>query len=265
MQYKRREAALMLAGWVAIGVITWTRSAPAEPVVFGFRGTVRNVFDGLQTLHPQIVPGVPFRGAYVFDSETPNTAPPIGEGQAGLYHHDRPPAGVIVHVGGLTFYSTFRRPNFDIIVNNDFGFAGADEYGFFSYSNRSFPRVRGDLLQIDWFASTITQQVFTSADLPLDPPDLSLLGGGEFKIYGECTPCAAPAAFFRITGPVTSLVEISTTSLWYRSMLNMSALDADFFGHDISGWSVPEPGSLTGLLSGSALAWATRRRRSRRR
>jgi hypothetical protein len=45
----------------------------------------------------------------------------------------------------------------------------------------------------------------TSAELPLTPPDLEVLGGGDLRIEGECMICAAPAFFFRIDGTLTSL------------------------------------------------------------
>jgi len=92
-------------------------------------------------------------------------------------------------------------PDFDIIVNNEIGFAGADEYGFVSRNNvaRGLPDgAPVDRLDLNWLASTITENPLPSANLPLIPPDLSLLGGGLLTVYGECTLCLAPAAFFRI-------------------------------------------------------------------
>ena len=62
-----------------------------------------------------------------------------------------------------------------------------------------------DRLDLDWLASTITEDPLQSADLPLTPPDLSLLGGGLLTVYGECTRCMGPAAFFRIEATLTSL------------------------------------------------------------
>ncbi len=88
------------AWWLA-SVIALLESPPpatGAPIAFAFHGTVESVFDGLQTLSPRIEPGAPFRGLYVFDSDTHNTAPPGGEGEFGLYHHGRPPAGLAVRV-----------------------------------------------------------------------------------------------------------------------------------------------------------------------
>lgn len=186
--------------------------AIAAPVAFGFTGTVTEVFDGLGALKDQVAPRMPFAGAYVFESTTPNTGF-VGEGEAGLYHHDRPLAGVFVAVDGMAFLSNFLHPDFDIIVNNDFGFVGSDDYGFESRNNRWIglrPDAPVDALNIRWFASTapLHGTVFDSVKLPLDPPSLRELGGGIFTIYGECSRCAGPAAFFRIEGTLTSLFKI---------------------------------------------------------
>jgi hypothetical protein len=87
--------------------------------------------------------------------------------------------------------------------------------------------------------------VFTSVELPLTPPDLSLLGGGTLEIEGECTPCAGPAAFFRISGTMTSLFAL------HRVPSNLtwpSQLFTEFLGDELGAsvdttWSsVPEPG-----------------------
>jgi hypothetical protein len=245
--------ALSMAGLVA----SWgAGTSRAEGVAFGFRGTVTDVFDGLLTLNNRVSVGTPFWGAYIFESTTPNTAPPGGEGEFGLYHHDRRPAGVFVNVGGISFFSD-RRRNFDIIVNNDVGFVGADEYGFFSYANRSRPTLRGDLLHVSWFVSTFQNQVFNSPDLPLDPPDLSLLGGGEFKIYGECTPCASPTAFYRITGPVTSLVELPMAHWSADGPFDYTFLEWEISRAGSAPTVVPEP--VVGGLVGSLFAlWMIR-------
>ena len=189
------------------------RDAVAAPVAFGFTGTVTEVFDGLGALEDRVTPAMPFVGAYLFDSETRNSAPSGGEGQMGLYHHEKPPAGVFVKVDGMAFASNFFQPDFDITVNNDFGFVGSDDYGFESRNNRwrgLNPEAPVDDSNIRWFTSTAPQQgqVFNSVELPLDPPSLDELGGGLFTIYGQCSQCAGPAAFFRIDGTLTSLFEI---------------------------------------------------------
>lgn len=184
------------------------RAVPAGPVTFRFEGRVESVFDGLGALGGKVAAGDVFRGVFTFDPATPNTAPPIDEGETGLYHHDRPPAGVRLRVDRLIFGTVWATPDFDVIVNNDFGFAGADEFGFVSRVNRAHGLTSTapvDRLEIDWLASTITEEPLDSADLPLLPPDLDLLGGGLLTVEGECTLCLGPAAFFRIEGTLTSL------------------------------------------------------------
>jgi hypothetical protein len=224
----------------------------AAPIAFRFRATVTSVFDGLGVLGSSIAPGDTLRGVYVFDPATPNTAPPVGEGEAGLYHHDRPPAGVRMRVGSFMFGSTRHDPDFDIIVNNDFGFAGADEYGFVSRNNvaRGLPHgAPVDRLDLDWLASTITEDPLQSADLPLTPPDLSLLGGGLLTVFGECTRCMGPAAFFRIEATLTSL----------RRPVRISA-DRDLFWWEGpgGGWAHDVVyGDLDTLRAGGSFASAT--------
>jgi hypothetical protein len=62
-----------------------------------------------------------------------------------------------------------------------------------------------DVLSIDWMATSFGQ-VFDDASLPLVPPDLAALGGGQFRIRGECSVCGGPASFFQIEGTLTELV-----------------------------------------------------------
>jgi hypothetical protein len=182
--------------------------ARAESIIFTFEGSVATVFDGLGALGNAVEPGATFSGAYTFDSDTPNTAPPVGEGDLGLYHHEEPPAGVIIRVGPFVFRTVSAAPDFDIHVANDFGFAGTDEYGFASFNNEALgllPSAPIGRLDLTWLAVNFNGQPFMSADLPLEPPDLDVLGGGNLVIEGECVLCAGPAAFFRIEGTLTSL------------------------------------------------------------
>lgn len=183
-------------------------AAPAGPVTFRFEGQVSSVFDGLGALGGLVAPGDLFHGSFTFDTRTLNTAPPVDEGEAGFYHHDRPPAGVRIRLKPFTFRSVPGHPDFDVIVNNEFGFAGADEFGFFSHDNQArslLPSAPIDRLDLHWLASTLAGDPLHSAALPRTPPDLDELGGGTLVIEGECTLCLAPAAFFRIEGTLTSL------------------------------------------------------------
>ncbi len=181
--------------------------AGAEPITFEFAGTVDSVFDGLGALGGSVQVGTPFTGSYTFDSEIPNTAPPVDEGEAGLYHHEAPPSGVQIQIGSFVFRSVPSSPDFDIIVNNNIGFSGADEYGFASHNNEAEGLLPTPALglDIDWLAQALFTAPFDSVDLPTVPPDLGLLGGGLLTIVGDCLICAYPGSFFRIEGTLTSL------------------------------------------------------------
>lgn len=233
-----------------IGLVIGTTSQ-AFPVIFAFRGNVTEVTGGFAGFLRGVAPGVPFTGFYVFESTTPNSAPPGGEGEFGLYEHMRPPAGVFVAVGRHTFFSRPRRPDFSIIANNDAGFAGTDEYGFVSERNVALPRVPGDRLDIHWYAQTFNNQLFSDNSLPLDPPDLNVLGGGIFTIYGECTPCASPNAFFNIQGTMTHLTEVGPTSVAWSGFFQQLSSESSGARLTASGMhvaTVPEP-TLAGLLA----------------
>ena len=223
-----------LTGGLAVALLAAAAStAQAEPITFVFEGTVESVFDGLGALGDAVAPGDTLRGAYTFDSETPNTAPPVGEGDVGLYHHDAPPAGVTIRVGGFVFRTVPADPDFDIHVANDFGFAGTDEYGFASFNNEALflmPSAPIGRLDLSWLAINFDGQPLTSADLPLTPPDLDVLGGGDLVIEGECIVCLGPAAFFRIEGTLTSLeipvsLSVSRETLSWPAVAELAAYD----------------------------------------
>ena len=212
-----------LIGSLLVLVLATTASTVrADFITFVFEGTVETVFDGLGALGNAVEPGATFRGAYTFDSDTPNTAPPVGEGELGLYHHEEPPAGVVIRVGPFVFRTVPVSPDFDIHVANDFGFAGTDEYGFASFNNEALdllPSAPIGRLDISWLAINFEGQPFTSAELPLTPPDLDVLGGGHFEIEGECILCLGPAAFFRIEGTLKTLDVAVSVSLIREQIL----------------------------------------------
>ena len=118
-------------------LVLWPSPARAAPVTFTFTAQTQSVFDGLGALDQTAAPNSAFTGTFTFDFQTPNTAQPVDEGEAGLYHHDAPPAGIRMQVGNFLFRSTPAESDFDIIVNNEVGFSGADEYGFLSRSNEA--------------------------------------------------------------------------------------------------------------------------------
>jgi hypothetical protein len=259
---------VVFGGWLVCGflmgfsAINTPRQALAEPIAFGFRGTVTDVFDGLGALPAGVTPGRSFFGAYVFDSETPNTGEVMGEGQEGIYHHEHPPAGVALKVGPTVFRSTWRRLDFDIVVTNDFGFAGTDGYGFLSRNNvaRGVLHHYFDRLQSQWFAQTFDNSLFDNVDLPLTPPDLDVLGGGTLTVEGECTPCAGPAAFFRISGSLESLFTLPRSV--HKSSDVSTVGDAPSITWDAILNSVPEP-SAVGLTVAWLLAMGAWQRKAR--
>jgi hypothetical protein len=190
--------------WIApLGAEAQTRFT-----TFSFTGTVESVFDGLGALDSSIIAGATFEGSYRFDPSTPNTAPPVPSGEAGLYKQDRAPAGVTMSVGNLNVRTARQPVVFDIIVNNDIGPEQADQYGFDS-PNNDWTGVVGsasvEQVDLHWLASTTTGNPFDSAALPTTPPDLALLGGGVLSLEGRCTTCFGENAFFRLQGTLTSL------------------------------------------------------------
>lgn len=85
--------------------------------------------------------------------------------------------------------------------------------------------------------------------MPLTPPDLDLLGGGLLTVYGECTRCAAPAAFFRIEATLTSLtravrVDGDRQLVWWEG-------PGEGWSHDVV------YGDLNALRAGAGFASAT--------
>jgi hypothetical protein len=231
----RMDAVVSLYGMQCFDRVLVVSAAPAaRPLItFRFEGTVTSVFDGLGALDASVAPGTPFHGSFTFDTRTPNSAPPVDEGEAGLYHHEDPPAGVRIRMGHFTFRSVPGHPDFDVIVNNEFGFAGADEFGFSSRNNRArglLPSAPVDRMDVDWLASTFTGDPLRNAELPRTPPDLAELGGGTLVLYGECTLCLGPAAFFRIEGTLTSLTEpvrvsMDSNALWWDGPAGASGFD----------------------------------------
>ncbi len=230
----RVDAVVSLHGMQCFDRVLAVSAAPAPPIItFRFEATVTSVFDGLGALDATVAPGTAFHGSFTFDTRTPNSAPPVDEGEAGLYHHDDPPAGVRIRVGHFTFRSVPRDPDFDVIVNNEFGFAGVDEFGFSSRNNRARGLLTSapvDRIDVDWLASTLTGDPLRGAELPRTPPDLAELGGGTLVLYGECTLCLAPAAFFRIEATLTSLTEpvrvsMDSNALWWDGPAGASGYD----------------------------------------
>ena len=209
-----------LVASLACGLALGAGRAGAEPITFEFAGTVDGVFDGLGALGGLVQVGTPFTGSYTFDSETPNTAPPVDEGEAGLYHHEAAPSGVQIQIRSFVFRSVPSSPDFDIIVNNDIGFSGADEYGFASHNNEAqglLPTLELGL-DIDWLAQTLFTEPFDSVDLPTAPPELGLLGGGLLTIVGDCLLCVGPASFFRIDGTLAAIEVPEPVQMVQRAM-----------------------------------------------
>ena len=219
----------------------------ATPVPFLFTGSVDTVFDGLGALDESVAPGTVIRGTYTIDTDTPNTALPPDQGEAGFYQHDSPPAGVLMALGNLRFHSHPANPDFTIIINNDVGTDPIDEYGFTSGNNQAeglLPSAPIGRLDFDWLASTTDTSLFTSAALPITAPDLEVLGGGLLTIEGECVLCLGPAAFFRISATITSL---STANGDLNNDNRVESLDIDLLRQAILGSTTNPDLNLNGI------------------
>lgn len=206
----RRERRLVLAT-LALSLFAFDlRAARGDLQTFYFTGQVTNVVDGLGAFGPDAGTLATFSGSYTFDT----SMPPLAQGDDGeaIYRFTAPPAGIAVQVGDFRFWTAPGQTDFRIIVRNEFGFSGSDEYGLYSVRNEAAGLVGApqmDLLEIDWGSMTLENDPIADLSLPRFPPALAELGGGDFLISGECFACDVPNPTFKIQGTLTTLTSAS--------------------------------------------------------
>jgi hypothetical protein len=198
-------------------VVAWTHwggVARAELHTFYFTGQVTSLVDHIGALGPDASGLTTFSGSYTFDSATPPTTElPPGSSEA-TYQHLQLPAGMIVRMGPFTFRTAPAKPDFRITVRDAYGFAGSDDYQIVSMYNEAEGLFDGDrvsLLDMQWLASTYENDPFSSLAMPTTPPSLTVFGGGDFYLHGECAVCDAIDPTFTVRGVLTSLTSTSTS------------------------------------------------------
>jgi hypothetical protein len=192
-------------------LLVGSRPAAAEPLTFAFEGVVTSITDGPKILGDDVIVGAPFFGTYTFDAKTPPRAIPTNDNET-YYDQYTAPSGIEVFVGDLAFRTRVSPMLFAVIVRDEFGFTGADEYQVYSGANTAeglHTLQTPDYLNVNWQAGTYEHELWESLDLPLEPPNLALLGGGDFFVEGECGLCGDDA-FFLIRGTLTSLTLATT-------------------------------------------------------
>ena len=186
------------------------RAARGELLTFYFTGQVTSVVDGLGALGPDAGRLATFSGSYTFDASMP-PLPQADEGEA-IYWFTAPPTGITVEVGEFRFSTLPSQTDFRIVVRNEFGFSGSDEYKLFSVRNEAAGLVgtpQLDLLEVHWVAMTWEHDPIADLNLPRVPPALAELGGGSFLIAGGCFACDVPNPTFTIWGTLTTLTSAS--------------------------------------------------------
>ncbi len=184
---------------------TCVPAADHEPRTFVFEGTVGSWFDGLG-LFPGIGPGERFRGSLTYDLTTPDTGT-TAEGQFGVYLHPSPPAGVRLTLADRLVRSVPDHPDLKMFVNNDVGFAGADEFGFVSENTELTPSAYspGALeVELDWRLREFvgSSNPLTHVALPACPIDPAQFTENDLTLRIDCTVCLGPAAFVDMIGSI---------------------------------------------------------------
>lgn len=185
--------------------------AHGELYTFAFTGEVTSVRDGLGAFGSDASALTTFSGTYTFDSATPPATPlPPGATEA-LYQHRSPPAGISLQLNSFVFETDATNTDFRILVRDGYGQPHTDltdHYGIESYRNVA-AGLQGDahldVLEIYWLASTTNDGLFADLSIPVVPPNLAVLGPGEFRISGECYACPAADPMIDVRGVLTSL------------------------------------------------------------
>jgi hypothetical protein len=204
-------AVAMISSVVAL--LLCSGNARSEFVSFEFTGRVTSIVDHLGVLGEDTSGLTTFYGSYTFDA----AAAPIHVSldlREAIYQFVDSPAEMIVRLGGFTFRTAPDRRDVRIIVRDESGFSGSDDYQFMSMYN-DHEGLMGDrfipILDMHWMGSTIEHEPFSSLNLPRMPPSLAMFGGGAFEIRGECTHCDIPDPTFTVRGELTSLASAANT------------------------------------------------------
>lgn len=184
--------------------------AHGELYTFAFTGEVTGVRDGLGAFGSDASALTTFTGTYTFDSATPPAMPLLPGATEARYEHRSPPAGISVRLGAFAFETDPMQTDFRVQVRD--GYSGPDGYPD-QYVLESFHNVasglRGgaylDILEISWLAKTTDDGLFADLSLPVVPPNLAVLGPGEFRISGECFACPVADPMIDVRGVLTSL------------------------------------------------------------
>lgn len=189
------------------------RSVRGDVYTFAFTGRITSLQDGLGAFGPDGGSLTTFSGTYTFDSD--KAAEPEQYAGESLYIFREEPAGMTVTVGNMVFRSKSTRPDFRLWVRDEYGFSGADEYGFNDYDGVASGAIGIEhavsVGEIYWNAGTYENELFGSdRALPETPPSVALLGGGVFILNAICEYCTHEDPNIRIRGYLTSLTLEST-------------------------------------------------------
>jgi hypothetical protein len=206
----RRSAIVVAVCWLAAA---GGDAASGDVRTFAFTGRVTSLRDGLGVFGQQAAELTAFSGTYTFDTSTPPLVPLPSDAREAVYRHASPPAGVSVQLGEFAFHSAANATDFRIRVGNDMGAPAADAYGFVSFRNEAQGLLGGwnlDLMEIDWGSTTSQVDLFAGLAMPVAPPNLAVLGPGEFHILGECFACDVADPTFELWGEFVTLTSAST-------------------------------------------------------
>lgn len=182
-------------------------AAQATLLTFKFDGTVSSVYDPKEVLQQTVRVDSPFSGTYSFDSTVSDT---VSNPNSGSYA-TLPPFSV--SLGSLSLISS--NPGYINIADNH---SGADKY---TVGNSGF--TYGGYRIVECFIQFVdpSMQAFSSDDLPLSPPNLSLFGSHVFSIQGNSID--SQSGSFLVQGTVTAITPEPSSLLFGVALVAMLA------------------------------------------
>lgn len=165
---------------------------------FAFNGTISTVDDHGFLLDGSITNGTPFKGYYVFDTETANSNS-NEDPTVATYRHTDPAFGIVVHAGSYVFRTHPQQVDFLIeLVNRP----GSDNYLLRSYINTCSQPLVVD--HIAWQLDDPTGAALTDVILPTTPPNLV-----AFQSWSGLTiDGGSPLTTYFIQGHVEEITEV---------------------------------------------------------